>query len=75
MIKFEIPEGVNLVMSAFEVSSKEAGEITENDAKNLVEQYLKFFVPCSPQNSRPTFEKFSLLDSSVRIGISSNTAL
>lgn len=74
MIKFDVPQGENLVLSAYEeILGQDASSSSSDQVNHLVEQYARLFTaaPQPAQDTTPVFERFSLVDPTIKIGISS----
>lgn len=73
MIKFDVPQGENLVLSAYEEILGQDASSSSDQVNHLVEQYARLFTaaPQPAQDTTPVFERFSLVDPTIKIGISS----
>lgn len=73
MIKFDVPLEGNLVLSAYEEILGQAASSSRDQVNHLVEQYEWLFGAAlrPAENASPVFERFSLVDPTIKIGISS----
>jgi hypothetical protein len=73
VIKFDVPQGGNLVLSAYEEIMGQAASQSSDQINHLVEQYARLFsaAPQPVQDVTPVSERFSLVDPTIKIGISS----
>lgn len=76
VIKFDVPQEGNLVLSAYEAIMGQAASSSSDQVNHLVEQYARLFsaAPQPTQDATPVFERFSLVDPTIKIGISSSIA-
>lgn len=75
MVNVGLPKEDNIVLSAYDAVLKSSAAEDALDGEHLTKQYVHFFLPIAPatQGTRPVFERFSLTDPRIRIGISSTT--
>lgn len=76
MFKLEAPKNRNLVLSAFEAILETRNRMAEDHVSELVERHAQLFGagPCVREGARSAFDRFSMVDPSIRVGFAANTA-
>jgi hypothetical protein len=72
MNPLQLPTGENILLSAFRAMAE--GELTEST--ELVAEYERHFITAIPAQPAhpPVFERFSLVDPTIRMTVQSSTA-
>ena len=70
-MQLEIPSGENILLAAY----REVLEGKHIDASKLASEYQRYFTVISnaTPERKPTFERFSLIDTNVKLTIASDT--
>lgn len=70
-MQLEIPSGENILLAAY----REVREGKQSDASGLVSEYQRYFtvVANTELGARPVFERFSIIDTNVKLTIASDT--
>lgn len=69
-MQLEIPSGENILLAAY----REVLEGKQSDPSELVSEYQRYFTVVGPApEQRPVYERFSIVDTNVKLTIASNT--
>ncbi len=76
MLNPEAPKNRNLVLSAFEAIIEARNRAAKDHISELTERHAQLFVasPCVRGGAQSAFDRFSIADPSIRVGVAENTA-